>query len=114
VIPADKMLLWSAAMRFPNELDAAKHLGIGSTQLKRMCQRQRMLWPGRKIRAMYQLIHSPYVSTDDVHKVKFILRSAPWHEFKHGENDLLWIKKVQRAVYKKSYSARQQAKKGRV
>jgi hypothetical protein len=94
--------IWELEAISSNQEDAAKILGIGSTTLTKMCYDAKILWPGRKMQALRSILRSPHLSIEDAYKIKFFLRSAPWHEFK-CRGTLEIIKMIQRRVYKQTY-----------
>jgi hypothetical protein len=99
-------MLWTVAEHTPNEADAAKHLGIGVSSLKTLCRGVNIKWPGRKIRSFKSMINSKYVSAEHASKIKFLLRSAPWHEFRFDEQTQKELFKIRRQMYKKHYAAK--------
>jgi hypothetical protein len=96
-------MLWDLAIAIPNETDAARSIGIGVTRLKAMCRVVNLRWPGRKIQALQGLLVSSHVTTEDVAKIKFFIRSAPWHKFNFSSHTAMELFMIRRRVYKMRY-----------
>jgi transposase-like protein len=103
VISEVRKKLWSLAMTGETIKQVAAHLGISASALKQRYRREGLKWPGRKVQMMMTILQSSITSSADAQRIRFLLRSAPWHQFKFDTSTQEAIETMRQRAYKHAY-----------